>query len=424
MAGVDAAGKLGASAAKIALAHGEGRSCEFESGKLKAADSQETLSYTVSVVVDGRSGSTSGNRAEDVELMVERAVELARVGSNAHFETYPAPKPFVSVPKHSESTLSLTRERMIEAGHEIVDRLKSVDPELDIGAGAGLSDSEGIMVTSGGVCRATTGTSWSLYGGIQRTQGTDMLFSQAWRSWCELNELFDPAWICERIERDLRWAADVADPPKGDVPVYLPPSTLGMFLSPVLAGLNGRSVAKGTSPLQEHLGEEYFTKDLTIIDEPHIPYCPQAATMDSAGIPTQRTALIEKGIIRTFLYDLDSAGLAGAEPTGHAGCSPYFPLVSPGTEMTSDELLRSIDDGLYISQLLGFGQSNIGNGDFSSNVALGYRIRNGRIVGRVKDTMVAGNLFEIFKNPVRLSTDVEPQSRLPHAVVSGVSISS
>jgi PmbA protein len=130
---------------------------------------------------------------------------------------------------------------------------------------------------------------------------------------------------------------------------------------------------------------------------------------------------VENGVVGMFLYDLDSAGLAGATPTGHAGCSPYHAVVSPG-EILSEELLAGIQDGLYIKSLLGFGQSNIANGDFSGNVALGFRIRGGKIVGRVKNTMISGNLFQLLKRDLVLSSDVDPVSLMPSAILNGVNV--
>ena len=94
----------------------------------------------------------------------------------------------------------------------------------------------------------------------------------------------------------------------------------------------------------------------------------------------------------------------------------------PGEE-SSEELLAGIGDGLYIKLLMGFGQSNILNGDFSANVGLGYRIKGGKVVGRVKDTMVAGNVYDIFKANVQLSRERDPMYRLPYAVLHGVNVS-
>ena len=75
------------------------------------------------------------------------------------------------------------------------------------------------------------------------------------------------------------------------------------------------------------------------------------------------------------------------------------------------------------SNLIGFGQSNVLNGDFSCNVGLGYRIRNGEIVGRVKDTMIAGNIYELLGGNVELSSDTGYNGMTPCAVLEGISAS-
>ena len=420
--GLEMARRLGADGASLGYSRSERLDCSYESGRIKSAGSRESAGYFITILRDGRLGSVSGNRMKDVELMVERAASLAAVGSVAHFAAYPEATPCVPVPRAADSTRAMGRELFVEAAGRIVEAMKETDPELDINAGGGRSESEGVMVTSGGVVRTGERTSWSLSGGVQRTLGTDMLFAHSWRGWCERNEFFDPDYIIGRIRRDLEWAATNADAPTTPTTqVFLPPETLGWMLGPVLGGLNGRSVAKGTSPLRDHLGERYFAENLTIEDRPHVPFDPSSAEIDSVGIPTRTCKLVEDGTIRMFMYDLDSAGLAGAAPTGHSGCSPYHPVVLPGS-VSSEDLLGGIADGLYIKSLLGFGQSNIANGDFSGNVALGYRIRNGRIVGRVKNTMVSGNLFELLQRDVAFSSDVDPVSQMPSAVLGGVRV--
>lgn len=420
--GLDKARKLGADGAALNYSRGESLDCSYESGRLKGAGSRENAGYSITVLRDGRLGTVSGNRLDDIELMVERAVTLAAVGSVAHFAAYPATAAVIPVPRAADSTRQMGRELFVEAGSQIVEALKALDPEMDINAGGGRSESEGVLVTSGGVVHQGERTSWHLGGGIQRTEGTDMLFTHAGRSWCERNEFFDPAYIVGRIRRDLDWAKTPAEPPaNGKARIFLPPEAFSWMLGPVLGGFNGRSVAKGTSPLRDHLGEPYFAENLTIEDRPHIPFHPASSEIDSAGIPTQPCQLVADGVIRMFLYDLDSAGLAGTAPTGHSGCSPNHPVVVPGTT-PADDLLAGIEDGLYIKSLLGFGQSNIANGDFSGNVALGYRIRNGQIVGRVKNTMISGNLFDLLKREVALSSDVDPVSLMPSAVLAGVRV--
>ena len=110
-AGLELAEK--ASAARITFNHHEYRGCSFESGRLKNTEGEETLGYHVMVIVDGHRGNASGNVPDAMDDMVRRAIELARVGANAHYEKFPKPTEYVAVKHHSESVLKLTRDKMI-----------------------------------------------------------------------------------------------------------------------------------------------------------------------------------------------------------------------------------------------------------------------------------------------------------------------
>jgi PmbA protein len=106
-------------------------------------------------------------------------------------------------------------------------------------------------------------------------------------------------------------------------------------------------------------------------------------------------------------------------PTGHNYCQPYFLQVPPG-EVALNDLIASVDCGIYICDLIGFGQSNLLNGDFSCNVGLGFLIEKGRITGRVKNVMAAGNIYTILNNGLTISSDVHPTGGMPYVLVNGI----
>jgi PmbA protein len=420
--GLDTARRMGASAVKFAFYHQEETDCRFEAGRLKDTGGRESVSYSVEVLVNRRKGNTSGNRLEDFSTMIERAVTLAKVGGSvAHFDAYPSPSDPAIVKTYSEETLSLSREQMIEACQQITDALKAYNPDLFIECSASRMESESLLVTSGGVCYPSRRTHWGLGASAQRTSGTDMLFAGYGRSWCHLNAFYNPSVIADKIITDLRWAKTIVEPPNGKVKTHIPPETLPRLLWPLFMGTNGRNVAKGDSPLAGRIEERVLAASLTIVDDPHQDYATGARAIDDNGVPTRKLTLFDKGVLKGFLYDLDSAGLAGAAPTGNNHCNPHSPKVIPGNR-PSGQLLDEIDDGLYIRDLIGFGQSNIINGDFSGNVGLGYRVRNGEIVGRVKNTMIAGNLYDILKQNVLVSSDTAYDGRYPHMTLEGISV--
>jgi PmbA protein len=354
--------------------------------------------------------------------MIERAVILAKNGgSPAHFDAYPAPSQAVAVKTHSDRTLTLSRQKMIAACQQIVDELRTYNPDLFIECSAGRTESESLLLTTGGVSHPSQRTLWKLGASVQQTKDTDMLFAGYGRAWCDLTASYDPGVIAEKIIMDLSRAETTVSSPAGRMVAYIPPEALPHLLRPLFMGTNGRNAVKGDSPLAGRLGERVLCPSLTIADDPHHDYATGARALDDDGIPTRKQVLFDKGILTRFLYDLDSAGLAGTAPTGNNRGNPYSPRVTPG-KRPSSTMLAGIDDGLYIRDLIGFGQSNIINGDFSCNLGLGYRIRQGEIVGRVKNTMITGNLYEILNRDVVVSSDTEYRGRYPYVVVEGMTV--
>jgi PmbA protein len=128
---------------------------------------------------------------------------------------------------------------------------------------------------------------------------------------------------------------------------------------------------------------------------------PASRPFDDEGVASRRIPLIDRGVVRSFMYDLQTAGLTKTDSTGSAerslasqpAISTTSLVIDPGST-TFDEMVGGIKEGLIVEDLMGAGQGNVMGGDFSGNVLLGYKIENGEIVGRVKDTMVAGNVHQ------------------------------
>jgi len=421
--GIDRAIKAGASGAKISFSQSESISCHFSGGRLRSTGSNRGLGYSVHVIIDGKMGSVSANDIDDFDHVLNRAMEMARVGSAVHFTTYPEPQDHVDVKTYCPRTEAITRQELIDACQVINDGVQRHSRSLYVEAGGARSVSQSLLMTSGGVCHEVKSTHWGLFGGGQRTEGTDILHFGAGRGWKQLNELWDPEYIIDRALHDLTLADCIVSAPAGELSLLLDPGVLSAFLSPVTDGVNGRTVAMGGSPLADEIGERILDPVFTITDNPHRDFSGSAASVDGDGIPTARHVVADGGVLKMFLYDLDTASMVGAKPTGSNGCNLHGMEISTGKKKHED-LLSSIDEGLYVKGMLGFGQGNIASGDFSANVSPGYLIHGGEIVGRVKDTMISGNLLGLMKQDVQLSSDYDEPGRIPWAIIEGVSVSS
>lgn len=419
---IDTATRLGASAASINFSHGESEGIGFENGRLKSIGSSETMSYGISVIVNGKRGSATGNQPEQLDSLVHKAVELASIGAKSYFDTYPAPADhYVTIKQFDPAVTALTRQRFIDDSQNLVDFLKDLDPTLVISAGGGHSQGESYFLNNAGLICQSEDTVWNIGADFQKTTGTDMLQCNCSRSDMALSSLYDLDYIKNTLAEDLRNSARFATIPDGTCPLIVPPKLVSRFLAPVKMGLSGRSVAFGSSPLKDKLGQTVFSPDFTLEDNPHIDFMPSSDFCDDVGIPTQRRLLVENGRINLFLYDYDTACMVGAQPTGNSGCAPYVALLKPGQE-TSANLFKALPRALYIKDLLGFGQSNFANGDFSANVELGFVMEHGEITGRVKNTMISGNILEMLATAIQISSDTNPANLQPYLIFPSVNV--
>jgi PmbA protein len=168
----------------------------------------------------------------------------------------------------------------------------------------------------------------------------------------------------------------------------------------------------GASPLKDKLGAEVFDRKFSLWDDATLPYAVASCPCDDEGVTAQRTTLVENGVVSQFIYDLQTAGLANARSTGNGSRGGGLPAPSMNSlviregETSYNDMVASIKSGLVVEQLMGAGQGNVLNGDFSGNVLLGYKIENGEVTGRVKNTMVSGNVYQVLKQIEALGNDI------------------
>jgi PmbA protein len=162
------------------------------------------------------------------------------------------------------------------------------------------------------------------------------------------------------------------------------------------------------------IGEKLFDEKVTIVDDGTIPGKFASASYDDEGVPHRRNVLIEKGVLKGFIYDLKTAAQSKVESTGNASRQLFFPpapsftnfVIQPG-QTPLKNMLTGIDEGILVENLLGLGQGNIISGAFSNPLALAFKIEKGEIVGRVKDLSIAGNIYDLLKNVAAVSQEAQ-----------------
>jgi PmbA protein len=179
-----------------------------------------------------------------------------------------------------------------------------------------------------------------------------------------------------------------------------------LFAYTLTNAVRADNVQRNQSPFKDKLGQLVTSENLTVYDDGLFPAGLRTWAFDGEGVPHQKTAVIEKGILGNFLYDNYSARKDGKESTGNAGRAGYLSTPSidttnfhimPGNK-SSNQMISEIDDGLIIYYLQGAHSSNPVSGDFSVVATPAWKIKNGDITHCSRGVMLAGNIFELLKN--------------------------
>ena len=220
--------------------------------------------------------------------------------------------------------------------------------------------------------------------------------------------------------------------------VFLP-QTMYSLMWRIEAAANGRAFYEQISPILGKQGEKIFSERLSIVNDPLNGERVNARWFDDEGVQTRRLSLVEHGIFTTPFVSLDYAHKLGIEPTGTGFRSdrwggdeitlPPTPSlthlsVQPGTE-SFREMVDGVERGVLILGVLGAHSGNILNGDFSMGLNPGFYVEHGTIRGRLKDAMIAGNVYDMMKRVVTVEDTVHygPGGYFPSVAFAEVNVS-
>ena len=382
----------------------------WQNGAVKGAVARESSGVAVRAIAGGRIGF-SGSRdlsPRGLERLVEHVESSLAVGDPARARIrFPGAQPPAvgegELRGHDAATAALGIPDLVALGNEVLARLVQRHPGIVFDASARRSQGVHALVNSAGARLEERGTSVSIGVEANRTRDEDVLMDYAWVG-ASARAALDPAALVEQLSQRLTWAAGTVPLRPGRMPVLFDPEGSLVLWSPLLAALGGRCVMHGTSPLRERVGQAVLDERVTLVDDPLLPGALGSSRWDDEGLPRRRTPLIERGVLRSFVHDLESAEGTGQAPTGHGERGgvlgqpgPGFTnlVVDPGTR-TAEEMIAGIEYGLLVHSVIGMGQGNTLPGTFSNPVDVAYLIEGGRVVGRVKDVSIAGNVYQLL----------------------------
>jgi PmbA protein len=349
--------------------------------------------------------STNDGSGDGVAMLAERAVAMARVAPDdkyvglADASLLARDFPDLDLLDPKIPSISELERRAYEAEAAAL-AVKGVTKSGGASASAGIGGM--VLVTSdgfhGSYLRSSQGISMTAISG----DGTGMERDYDYTSAPHASDLESPAKVGRTAGERTVARANPRKVETCKVPVVFDPRVSGSLVGHLVGAINGASIARKTSFLKDRLGQQLFSKDIRIIDDPLRKRGLRSQTFDAEGVRVKRLALVDSGVLTSWLLDSATARELGLVTTGHAhrGVSsspspgPYNLHLEAG-QSTPEQLICDIKQGFYVTDLIGSGVNGV-TGDYSRG-ASGFWIENGKITFSVSEVTIAGHLIDIFR---------------------------
>jgi PmbA protein len=413
--------KAGASAADALAISSRDQSVSLRHGVIEEMEQSESQDIGLRVFV-GQSAAMIGGSVltkDALERLVDRAIAMAKLAP---------PDPYAGIAEPGQLATTFKDLDLLSHQDISIEDLKARAGETENAGLAvkGVSKSNGAsaytsrrhvaMAVSNGFSRTWSRSSFGQSASMVAGDGTAMERDYDGHGAAHLEDV-EPA---EQIGRSAgERAVKRLNPRKINsqrLPVIYDRRCAGSLVGHLLGGINGSSIARGTSFLKEDLGKALFASNVTIVEDPLRVRGPSSRPHDGEGLPVQRRNIIEKGVLTTWVMDLRAARQLNLAPTGHGARG----LTSPPSASTSnlhmeagtrtvEEMMGSFKQGLLVTEFIG-STINMVTGDYSRG-ASGYWIENGELAYPVSGITVAGNLRDMFK-AIEPATDLIFRSSL------------
>jgi len=408
--------RAGADAADAVLVEGASMAHSQRLGKTEKLERSESYDLGLRVLFGKRQAIVSSNDRSAAALgeLVERAATMARAVPEDPFCGIADPDQIArgwpdldtSDPEEPTPEALIARARAAEEAALAVAGVTNSE-----GAEASWSRAAVALAASNGFAGAYDDSGHSVSAAVLAGSGTGMERDYDYSSAVYAADLQDPAAIGKSAgERAVRrlGARKVAT---AKVPIVFDPRVSRSLVGHLIGAIVGPAIARGTSFLKDKLGERIFPQAITIIDDPHRRRGLRSKPFDGEGIANRRRAIIENGVLTTWLLDLHSARQLGLVTTGHASrgtSSPPSPSptnlwLEPGA-VSREALIGDIAKGFYVNELMGMGVNGV-TGDYSRGAA-GFWIENGTFAYPVSEVTIAGNLKSMFQE-LTAASDLE-----------------
>jgi PmbA protein len=367
---------------------------------------EQRLSLRVFAGKASAAASTSDLSRASLERVVDEATALARVTAEDPHAGLPDPAELIAAVPDLELAESsggeLTPEAKIELARQAEAAALQSDPRITNSEGAEYWDRRAryVYATSHGFARGYATTAFGLSVSPVAAANGEMQRDSWYSVTRHRAALEDPASVGRTAARRALRRLGARKIKTVEVPVVFDPDTAASLVRSVASAASGPGLYRRASFLLDRLGKRIAATSVNIVDEGLIPRALGSRPFDGEGLATRSTVVVGAGTLESYLLDSYSARKLGLRSTHHAsrdgsgvGVSTTNLMLKAGAT-PPEALIRSVKNGLYVTELIGFGVNGV-TGDYSRGAA-GLWIDNGELAYPVEEVTVAGNLLEMF----------------------------
>ncbi len=335
------------------------------------------------------------------------------------------PKKLNSVKGTYDKSLALiTSDQLVEMASVALNAAEGYDKRVSVvGGGVGTIISSRVVVNSYGMKVDDKGTAIQCSVETVAKEGNEVT-SECYEFNSERNHKIDPEWVGIEAAKQAVSSLKAKKSDSGRLSVVF--SQLASFFLlhfTVINAVKADYVQRERSALKGKIGTKIASDLVTIHDDGLLEGGLQTWKFDGEGVPTQKTLVVEKGVLKNYLYDNYAARKVGVESTGNAvrrGMAPYATTpyleatnftITPGNK-PPEELISEIDQGLLVYNLQGAHSSNPESGEFSVVASPAWKIEKGSLACALKGTMLAGTIFDVLKNVSALGNNTRKIGRI------------
>jgi PmbA protein len=410
----------GAGDAECTISEGDEFSANVRMGELETLKEAGSRGAGLRVLIGKRMGAsyTSDLTPEGIRQMVRSAIDLAGLTTDDPHAGLPEPEEFGSLTRDlqlfSNETAKLPTEDRIDIAKRAEAAALAADPRITNSEGASFDSSVGgrVFANSRGFFGAYRSSYCSVSAVPVATQNGSMERDYWFTIARNYKGLEDPETVGRKAAARAVRRLGAVKVETQRVPVIFEPRTARTLLSNIFDAVDGRAIYRNASFLAGKLGEKIADERITLVDDGTIPGLFGSSPFDDEGVPTRRTPVIERGVLKNYLLNTYTARKLGMKTTGNAsrgitgnagiGHGNFF--IEPGAR-TPDEIVRSVKNGFYVTELIGSGV-NIVTGDYSRG-AVGIWVRDGELAFPVSEVTIAGTLQEMLNGIAEIGSDLE-----------------